>query len=212
MLKIAILFALCAILSQAFMPRMGSNVVRNLSKLNALQYDDKGYIVKERDWFNGLSTDPGNSLADPRAVPPQAKEFAEKIKGGYEGTLAETLALIDEHYNYFEVPFSNGDLVNEANVNTGSAKIFSFALMTQMDEKQTLNLFGEVYRNLSPDGTDHMNIRNFAKLGWGGIQFNTGLAIASKLQAFDDTDSAMETQSVIEGGDGWDPDSDSWIP
>jgi len=103
-------------------------------------------------------------------------------------------------------------LTNEANVNTGSAKIFSFALMTRMDEKQTLRLFGEIARDLKPSGSDHMNIRNFMKSGWSGIKFNTGLAIVSKLQAYDDTDSAMRTQSVKEGAGDWDPNSDSWIP
>ena len=46
-----------------------------------------------------------------------------------------------------------------------------------------------------------------------GVSFNTGLAIASKLQSYDDTDSAMATQSVLVGkGNEWDQDSDSWIP
>ena len=81
-----------------------------------------------------------------------------------------------------------------------------------MDEKQTLGLFGEIARDLSPSGTDHANIRNFNKFGWKGVQFNSGLAIASKLLAHDDTDSAMKTQSVVEGSTEWDPNSDSWIP
>ena len=42
---------------------------------------------------------------------------------------------------------------------------------------------------------------------------SSGLAIVSKLQAYDDTESAMATQAVLEGKtDGWDADSDSWIP
>ena len=94
--------------------------VFRLQKLNAeLKKDNNGYIIKDRDWFNGLrftynvifnyrsnnfiiySVDPGNSLADPRAVPPEAKAFAEKIKSGELNskiTLKETLALIDELY------------------------------------------------------------------------------------------------------------------
>jgi hypothetical protein len=50
------------------------------------------------------------------------------------------------------------------------------------------------------------------KTGWSGISFGNGLAIASKLQAYDDTDSAFATQASIEGEAGWDADSDSWIP
>ena len=80
------------------------------SARNAIQRDGQGYEIKSKDWFNGLSVDPGASLTDPRAVPPVAKEFAEKIKGGAEVTLKETLKLIDDNYEYFAVPFTNGNL------------------------------------------------------------------------------------------------------
>jgi hypothetical protein len=50
------------------------------------------------------------------------------------------------------------------------------------------------------------------KKGWTGVTFANGLAIASKLQAYTDTDSAFATQASIEGSSGWDADSDSWIP
>jgi hypothetical protein len=81
-----------------------------------------------------------------------------------------------------------------------------------MNEQQVLRLFGEYYRDLTPNGQDHQNIRNFIKFGWPGVTFNTGLAIISKLQAYDDTESAMATQSVIEESSGWDENSESWIP
>lgn len=114
-------------------------VRRSIVNMSSLQYDSQGYIIKPRDWFNGLSTDPGGSLTDPRAVPPVMKEFAEKIKNGGEvNNFAETIKLIDEHYTYFAVPFTCGDLKSPANTNTGSAKVFSFGLMTKMDEKATL--------------------------------------------------------------------------
>lgn len=180
--------------------------------LRAIQRDDKGYEIKPRDWFNGLSTDPGASLTDPRAVPPVCKEFAEKVKAGATVTFAETLKLIDDNYEYFAVPFKNGDIENPANVNTGSAKVFSFGLMTKMDEAAVLRLFGEIARDLKPDGDDHPNIRSFMRNGWSGVEFNNGLAIVSKLQAFSDTDSAMSTQAAIEGSQGWDADSEIWIP
>lgn len=67
------------------------------------------------------------SLTDPRAIPAEASEFAQKIKEGSKASsLDETLQLIDKHYDYFAVPFSNGELLNEPNVNTGSAKIFRY--------------------------------------------------------------------------------------
>lgn len=46
--------------------------------------------------------------------------------------------------------------------------------MTKMDEKATLRLFGEIYRDLKQEGTDHGNIRAFMKSGWAGVQFVTG--------------------------------------
>ena len=85
-------------------------------------------------------------------------------------------------------------------------------LLTKLSKEETLQLFGEVFRNLTPTGSDHPNLRNFVKLGWAGVEFPAGLAIISKLQAYDDTDSALATQSTIEGDEGWDPNSDSWIP
>ena len=149
------------------------------------------------------------------SVPPPVKAFAEKIKaGGSPENFAQTIALIDEHYQYFEVPFSVGDVKNKPNENTGSAKVFSLGLMTRMDEKATLRLFGEHYTAVqaTPQGNDHANIRSFIKNGFPGVEFPTGLAIISKLQAFDDTDTAFATQASIAGDQGWDPNSDSWMP
>ncbi len=81
-----------------------------------------------------------------------------------------------------------------------------------MDEYSTLRLFGPLSENLTPNGTDHPNIRNFIKYGWNGIKFPSGLAIVSKLQAYDDTDTALSTQNLLEGSENWDINSDSWIP
>ena len=120
--------------------------------------------------------------------------------------------MIDGNFEYFEVPFSCGDVINAPGQNVGSSKIFSFGLMTAMSEEETLKLFGEIYANLDPNGTDHQNIRNFKKFGWSKVAFDTGLSIISKLQAYEDTDSAMATQSVNVGESEWDTDSDSWMP
>lgn len=80
------------------------SIQRSFLRASSLQRDELGYEIKPRDWFNGLSTDPGASLTDPRAVPPACKEFAEQIKSNTrQVTLAETIKFIDEHYNYFAV-------------------------------------------------------------------------------------------------------------
>eukprot|EP01038_Epipyxis_sp_PR26KG_P004930 gene4930-6898_t len=224
---IAIIFILCifatstlsySLLTFKKLTAINSNL-KKLRKIDLamIERDSQGYEIKSKDWFNGLSVDPGASLTDPRAVPPECKEFVQKIRSdeqfAKELTYKKTIEFLDKHYNYFEVPFSCGENINPAKVNTGAAKIFSFGLMTKLTESETLKLFGEYYRELAPNGDDHKNIRNFIKFGWRGVSFGSGLAIVSKLQAYDDTESAMKTQAVIEGkGTGWDADSDSWIP
>ena len=86
----------------------------------------------------------------------------------------EVIAYIDEHYDFAPTKFKNGNLVNEANKNNGSCKIFSFAKLNDFSKKETLSLFGDFYRNdvlRNPDGDDHQNIRNFMEFGWQGISF-----------------------------------------
>jgi len=64
--------------------------------------------------------------------------------------------------------------VNSAGTNEGSCKIFAFALIHQLSEQQTLNLFGDYYRIdvlTDPNGSGHQNIRNFIRDGWQGIDF-----------------------------------------
>ena len=98
----------------------------------------------------------------------QLKNFPETIN------FNDVIVFIDENYNFKPVGFVNGSIVNEANQNNGSCKIFSFAKMNNLSEKDTLALFGDFYRNdvlQNPEGEDHQNIRNFIKCGWNGIQF-----------------------------------------
>ena len=148
------------------------------SRLNSLSKDDKGYIVKDRNWFQGLSKDAGASITDPRAVPHEANEFASKItKGEKVKTIDDAIDVIDKSFNYFEVPFKCGETNNPANVNVKSAKIFSFAILTKMDKEATLRLFGSIVDELTPNGTDHANIRNFMKYGWDGIEFRSGYCV-----------------------------------
>jgi hypothetical protein len=112
--------------------------------------------------------------------------FIEKVKNNEAVSFDETIAVITGNYHYQATEFSNGLneqlLVNQAGTNEGSCKIFAFAQLNQLDQQQTLNLFGDYYRLdvlNNPDGTDHQNIRNFMKFGWGGIHFN-GVALTVK--------------------------------
>ncbi|MCY1662727.1 HopJ type III effector protein [Chryseobacterium sp. SL1] len=94
----------------------------------------------------------------------------------------DVIAFIDEHYDFTPTKFTNGNTVNEANQNNGSCKIFSFAKLNDLSKEETLNLFGEFYREdvlKNPEGTDHQNIRNFMESGWEGISFE-GNALSRK--------------------------------
>lgn len=88
---------------------------------------------------------------------------------------SEVIALIDAQYEFTPTTFSNGALLNEAGKNSGSCKIFAFALLHGLSAQQTLACFGAYYRAdvlQNPHGTDHQNIRNFMQTGWAGIQFS----------------------------------------
>lgn len=94
----------------------------------------------------------------------------------------DVIAYIDQHFNFTPTKFTNGKLVNKANQNNGSCKIFSFAKLNKLSKEETLALFGDYYRKdvlKNPDAEDHENIRNFMKYGWEGISFE-GAALSSK--------------------------------
>ena len=105
-----------------------------------------------------------NSFLDPLTQSPDSINFSD------------TMAVIDENYDFTPSEFINGNLTNEANQNNGSCKIFSFAKINKLSEDITLHCFGDYYRKdvlEHPDANDHQNIRNFMKSGWSGIRFNT---------------------------------------
>jgi len=109
--------------------------------------------------------------------------FLENLKQTpTEITFAETIAVIEENYNFTPTAFQNGDTHNEAGTNSGSCKLFSFALLQKLSVDETLACFGAYYFEETlgdPNGTNHQNIRNFMKTGWDGIKFE-GEALTSK--------------------------------
>jgi HopJ type III effector protein len=107
------------------------------------------------------------------------EQFLAKIKQDEHVSFDETIAVIAANYDYQPTEFSNGlydgILTNTAGTNEGSCKIFAFAKLHQLNEQQTLSLFGHYYRLDvldDPDGAGHQNIRNFMKYGWQGIHFS----------------------------------------
>lgn len=101
--------------------------------------------------------------------------FLEKLKNTPNAiTFQETIAVIEEHYDFKTTAFENGLQHNAANENNGSCKLFAFAELQQLSQESTLACFGAYYTEdvlKNPEGTDHQNIRNFMKTGWNGIAF-----------------------------------------
>ena len=52
----------------------------------------------------------------------------------------EVMEVIDEHYESGLIEFKNGDLVNKAGENEGSAKLLSYAALSNMDKETTLKV------------------------------------------------------------------------
>ena len=108
--------------------------------------------------------------------------FEQLEKSAEETQFKDVIAFIDEHYDFTPTKFTNGNTINEADQNNGSCKVFSFAKLNDLPKEDTLNLFGEFYREdvlKNPEGTDHQNIRNFIEYGWDGISFE-GKALVRK--------------------------------
>ncbi|MGY3213656.1 HopJ type III effector protein [Mucilaginibacter sp. HD30] len=86
---------------------------------------------------------------------------------------AKVIEFIDTHYMHQPTAFKNGDTYNEVAQNQGSARVFAFAKLNNLNAEDTLLLFAEHYRAVldTPTGTDHQNIRQFMVHGWDGVVF-----------------------------------------
>ena len=110
----------------------------------------------------------------------QLDEFIARIKSSPEDTeFQDVINIIDKHYHYTPTRFTNGPedngVINAAGENEGSCKIFSFAKINGLTLEQTLNCFGQYYRDdvlKHPEGSDHQNIRTFIKYGWEHVFFD----------------------------------------
>lgn len=101
--------------------------------------------------------------------------FLENLKQNPTDTFfADTIATIEENYNFIPTAFQNGETHNAAGANSGSCKLFAFAQLQKLSVEETLACFGAYYFDEvlgDPNGSNHQNIRNFMKTGWDGIQF-----------------------------------------
>lgn len=93
------------------------------------------------------------------------------------------IQIIDTYYDFTPTEFTNGELLNEANNNNGSCKVFSFAIENSLSKQATLNAFGDYYMIdvlQHPENDDHQNIRNFIEFGWEKIKFEGRALILKK--------------------------------
>lgn len=109
-----------------------------------------------------------------------SQELLHQIQLG-EAKFSDVLAFIEARYTHTPTAFKNGQQYNAATENQGSAKVFSFAQLNELTQEQTLSLFAEHYAAVlvTPEATDHQNIRQFMRNGWTGIQFE-GTALVAK--------------------------------
>jgi hypothetical protein len=100
------------------------------------------------------------------------QQFKEKLKTTPTAiTFAETMQVIDDNYNFTPTAFTNGKFKNKIGENSGSNKIFAFALKQKLTKAETLYCFGENYKTVLKDqnGTSHYNIRTFMNSGLEGL-------------------------------------------
>ncbi|MGJ8745602.1 HopJ type III effector protein [Polaribacter sp.] len=101
-------------------------------------------------------------------------QFKTKLKANPTSIkFAETMQVIEGNYNFTPTTFTNGDIKNKAGENSGSCKLFAFAILQKLTKEETLFCFGEHYKSVLEDknGSSHQNIRNFMKSGFDGLSF-----------------------------------------
>ena len=124
---------------------------------------------------------PARMLEDIRAagesIPDECEVFNANVEmSGDDLTFEDTIEMIDKWYESQLLQFKNGDIVNQPGENEGSAKLLSYAALSNLDKETTLKLWGQYYREVmaDPEGDSHQNIRNFMKYGWDGVPFENG--------------------------------------
>ena len=88
---------------------------------------------------------------------------------------SETMQVIENNYNFVPTTFTNGEITNIVGENSGSCKLFAFAIKQELTKEETLHCFGEHYKNVleNVNGISHQNIRNFIKTGFKGLSFES---------------------------------------
>lgn len=103
------------------------------------------------------------------------EKFEEKLQNTPDKiAFTDTMSVIEVNYDFTPTAFKNGELQNDAGQNSGSCKLFAFAVKEELTKEETLACFGQYYFDevlKDPNGNGHQNIRNFMKTGFDGLVF-----------------------------------------
>jgi hypothetical protein len=79
--------------------------------------------------------------ASGETIPPDCEVFNANVEMSADDLLFEdVIEMIDTHYESQLLEFKNGDIVNKAGENEGSAKLLSYAALSNMDKETTLKV------------------------------------------------------------------------
>jgi hypothetical protein len=95
---------------------------------------------------------------------------------------AEIQDTINNEYDYSPNGFTIGDVYNDANSNQWSGKVLSYAVLNELTTEQTLELFGEHYRDVldNPNADTHKNIRALIKFSLNSVSFDNNKLLLTK--------------------------------
>ena len=80
-------------------------------------------------------------------IPPECEVFNANVEmDAGDLTFEEVIEIIDTHYEYGLIEFKNGDIVNKQGENEGSAKVLSYAALSDMDKATTLKVRTQAFR------------------------------------------------------------------
>ena len=103
------------------------------------------------------------------------EDFLAKLKSSPKQiAFSETMAVIETYYQFTPTAFTNGTIENAVDQNSGSCKLFAFAVDQNLTKEETLACFGTYYFEdvlINPTGTGHQNIRNFITTSFEGLHF-----------------------------------------
>lgn len=74
-------------------------------------------------------------------IPPECEVFNANVEMSADDLKFEdVMEIIDTHYEVGLIEFKNGDIVNKQGENEGSAKLLSYAALSEMDKETTLKV------------------------------------------------------------------------